>query len=315
MYRLLGGVLLGWGLGTNDAANVFGTAVASRMIRYSTAIMLTSLFVIIGALWEGTAGMETLSKLSGHNADAAMIMSGVAGLTVIIMTFYKLPVSTSQAVIGAILGMNLYLIPNDVDWGSLGKVAACWVGTPIGAAVVAAILYPTLGAILDRLHLNMVTRSIVLKGGLLLSGCYGAYALGANNVANVTGVYLGTDIFSGYGDNAVLILAFIGALSIAAGVLSYGKEVMFTVGSRLVQLGAFSALIAVLSEAITVHFYAKVGVPVSTSQAVVGAVLGIGIAKSIRTINGGTLLRICLGWIMTPLIAGVACYVVGWLVL
>ena len=79
---------------------------------------------------------------------------------------------------------------------------------------------------------------------------------------------------------------------------------MLTVGSRLVQLGAFSALIVIFAQAITVHMYALIGVPVSTSQAIVGGVLGIGIAKGIRTIRRGTLLRILMGWIMTPLIAG-----------
>ena len=62
---------------------------------------------------------------------------------------------------------------------------------------------------------------------------------------------------------------------------------------------------SVLSEAITIHIYVAIGVPVSTSQAIVGAVLGIGLALGMRTINNRTLLNIVLAWVVTPLIAGI----------
>ena len=313
MYQLGGGVVMGWAMGANDGGNVFGTAVASRMVGYRVAVTLSALFILCGAVLQGTKGIETIGELTVQSSQSAMVTSLVAGATVILMTAAKLPVSTSQAVMGALIGMGLRTAPQHVQWEGLVKVVICWVGTPIGAAILAAVLYPCLGALLDRMRLNIVTRSILLRGGLLVSGCYGAYALGANNVANVTGVYSRTGLMTELGDHAEEMLALIGGLSIALGVITYSKNVMLTVGSRLVQLGAFSALISVVAMALTVHFYAMVGVPVSTSQAIVGAVLGIGIAKSVRTINGTVLLHICLGWVLTPAIAGVTCYLVGWL--
>jgi len=86
---------------------------------------------------------------------------------------------------------------------------------------------------------------------------------------------------------------------------------MTTVGSRLVQLDAFSALVAVVAEAITVHIYAVIGVPVSTSQAIVGAILGIGLFKGVKTINRRTLFNIFSGWLCTPVVSGLICFVVG----
>lgn len=311
MYHLSGSVLLGWALGANDAANVFGTAVASRMIRYRTAVVVAAVFILLGAVLEGTRGMHTLSGLAEQTPRSAMLVSVFAGLTVILMTALKLPVSTSQAVVGAILGLSMQIAPGGVRWGELVKILACWVGTPIGAAVIAAVLYPILGGLFDRAPINLVSRSIILKAALLASGAYGAYALGANNVANVTGVFFQTDLLGGFA-NRELILGLIGGGSIALGALTYGRNVMLTVGSRLVQLGAFSALIVVLSEAMTVHFYAIIGVPVSTSQAIVGAVLGIGLVKGIRTIDHKIMARICMGWILTPLIAAAICFVAGW---
>ena len=317
MYQLGGGVVLGWALGSNDAANVFGTAVASRMVRYRTAVILAAVFILLGAVLQGGGGMNTLKDLMTQQggADSAMIVSLTAGVTVLLMTALKLPVSTSQAVVGAILGMGLYLDPTHVRWGALNKVVLCWVGTPIGAAVVAALLYPTLGRVLEAMGLSLVNRSVLLRAALIAAGCYGAYALGANSAGNVTGVFLGKGEGMLEGKTGVLILKLVGGASIALGVLTNSRSVMFTVGSRLVQLGAFSALVAVLALAITVHVFAFVGVPVSTSQGIVGAVLGIGIAKSIRTINRTTLLRIAMGWVATPAIAGSICYGVARVVL
>jgi PiT family inorganic phosphate transporter len=78
---------------------------------------------------------------------------------------------------------------------------------------------------------------------------------------------------------------------------------METVGKKLVRLDPFSALTVVLSLALTVHFYTLVGVPVSTSQAVIGAVLGIGLVKGVTTVSAKTLGHIVLGWLFTPLVA------------
>lgn len=312
MYHLFGGAVLGWALGANDAANVFGTGVASHMVRYRTAAILTGIFVIIGAAVGGAGGIRTLSGLTTQTARSAMIVTSVAGFAVISMTVLKLPVSSSQATVGAIIGMGLATAPANVSWSVLEKIVICWVGTPIGAALIAAVLYPSLGWVMDRLPINLITRSILLKVGILISGAYGAFALGANNVANVTGVFYHTSVTAGM-SRPELTLSLIGGGAIALGAATFSRNVMFTVGSKLVQLGAFSAFVAVLSQALTIHIYAQIGVPVSTSQAIVGAVLGIGLTKSVRTIHARTLVNIVIGWVMTPAAAGLLCYLVAML--
>ena len=311
MYPLLGGVYLGWALGSNDAANVFGTAVASRMVRYRTAVILSCIFVLLGAVAGGAAGMETLRDLNRQTLQSAFVVTFSAALIVTVMTTLKLPVSTSQGVVGAILGAGLASNPGGVQWSVLGKVVAAWVSAPIGAAIVAMVLYPIGGRLLDSLRLSLVRRSQVLRIALLVSGSYGAYALGANNVANVVGVFYGSEPF---GENARL-WAILGGGAIALGILTYSKHVMFTVGRSLVQLDAFSALVAVLSQGTAVLALAYVGVPVSTSTAIVGAVLGIEIVKGVKTINMRTLLRILSGWVSTPLLAGLTAYLLALLML
>ncbi len=295
MISLLGGIFLGWSLGANDAANVFGSAVSSRMVKFWTAAILAASFVLIGALMEGQAGIETLKGLTRFTHQQAVIASIAAACTVTIMTLFGLPVSTSQAVVGAILGVGI--LNRQLNIAGLGKVVMCWVGTPAGGIVVGIITYKLLAAVANRKNLNLFQADMVLRLCLISAGAYGAYALGANNVANVTAVFVGAGILN------VFSAALIGGMSIGLGILTFSRRVMETVGKKLVRLDPFSALVVLLAQAITVHIYARVGVPVSTSQAVIGAVLGVGIIKGINTIQRRTLVNILLAWIITPFVA------------
>jgi PiT family inorganic phosphate transporter len=295
MNSLLGGIFLGWSLGANDAANVFGSAVSSRMLKFWTAAILAAAFVLVGALVEGQSGIETLQGLTRFSSNQAVVASVAAACTVTLMTLLGLPVSTSQAVVGAILGVGL--LNRQLNFAGLGKIVVCWVGTPLGGIILGIIVYKLLAAIANSMNLNIFQSDILLRLCLILAGSYGAFALGANNVANVTAVFVGAGMLS------LSAATLIGGLSIGLGILTFSKGVMETVGKKLVKLDPFSALVVVLAHAATVHIYALIGVPVSTSQAVIGAVLGVGIIKGVNTIQRRTLLHIFLAWFITPFVA------------
>ena len=295
MISILSGVFLGWSLGANDASNVFGSAVSARMLKFRTAAVLASIFVLLGAVLEGQAGIETLKDLTPLTLRLAVVCSVSAAITVTIMTVLSLPVSTSQAVVGAILGIGM--LNQNLNTPGLGKVVACWFGTPIGGLVIAVIVYKVMAAIYNRLDINMFQSDNLLRILLIVAGSYGSFALGANNVANVTAVFVGAGYLSL--SSAVLI----GGLSIGLGILTFSRGVMETVGRRLVRLDPFSALVVLLAEAFTIHIYTFLGVPVSSSQAVIGAVLGVGLIKGINTVRRRTLINILIGWFITPVVA------------
>lgn len=295
MLSLLGGVFLGWSLGANDASNVFGPAVTSKMIKFWTAALLAAVFVLIGALLQGHAGIHTLKGLTAYTIEEAVVCSLAAAVTVTFMTILSLPVSTSQAVIGGILGIAF--LNRELNFEGLGKVVTCWIGTPIGGAVIAVIAYQVVGILYNRLRLNLFVSDSLIRMCLLASALYGAYALGANNVANVTAVFVGA------GRLSLFTATLVGGLSIGLGILTYSSRVTQTVGRKLVKLDAYSAFIVLLAEAVTVHIYSFVGVPVSTSQAVIGAVFGVGLVRGIKTLHRGTLGIILAGWLFTPFLA------------
>jgi inorganic phosphate transporter, PiT family len=305
MWQLLSGVYMGWALGANDAANVFGTAVASRMVRFWTAAVACALCVMAGAVLGGAPGMLTYQELGRTDLTTAFLVCSSAAATVTLATWRGYPVSTSQAVVGALVAVAASR--GSVDLGVLGKVLVCWVATPLGGALFAVVLYPLLGAILNRLALNLFQYDLVLRLALMVAGCYGAYALGANNVANVTGVFVGDGMLS------VPTACVVGGLAIGLGVLTFSRGVMATVGEGLVRLDAFSALVVVMAEGLVVHVYSFIGVPVSTSQAVVGGVLGIGLIRGVRAVNRRTLIGIFGAWLATPIVSGALALALAWL--
>ena len=297
MWKLLSGIFLGWTLGSNDSANIFGTGVAAQIIRYRTAVILISIFVILGALAEGEKCFETVGRLTHLTPQSAFWAALAAGVTMFILTYLALPGSTSQAIIGAVLGAGL--VSGIPDFSKLYKIVAFWVLTPIGSIIVSFILYHLFSLLFEKYLHTPQRRSFVIFWGLIFAGCFGAYALGSNNVANVTGVYVGSGLLTPF-EGAV-----IGSLSIAGGVLTYSRKVMTTIGKKITYLDEYSAFIAELSQAITVEISTQAGVPVSTSQAIVGGVVGVGLVKGARTVSKRTLIEIGIGWISTPILAGI----------
>jgi PiT family inorganic phosphate transporter len=296
MWKVLSGFFLGWSLGANDSANIFGTGVTTGAVKYRTAIVLTAIFVLMGALLEGPKCMTSLNELSRVPPLHAFFCTLATALTMTLLTYFAIPSSTSQGIIGAIIGASILL--GAPDFSKLYKFVSCWLLTPVSAIIFAYSLHRILTAILDRTMTNIVYRNRLYSFGIIVAGCYGAYSLGSNNVANVTGVYVGSGLLSSG------TAALIGGVSIAGGVLTYSEKVMKTVGKGIAPLDPFSALVCVLSTGFTLHLFTQIGVPVSSSQAVVGAVAGVGLVGGLRTVSGRMLAKIGAGWVLTPFATG-----------
>jgi PiT family inorganic phosphate transporter len=326
---VLSGAFLGWGLGSNDAANVFGTAVGTRVIKYRTAVILCAAALIVGALREGRIGIDKLGGFAEKSQittpAGAFVVMLMAALTVTGMTLLKFPVSTSQCVIGSMIGWGFSQGVNNLARAKDFYLA--WVITPVGAMVVCFVLCFVMERFLEGRIKGLVGYDMFIKIGYIAAGIFGAYSLGANNAANATGIYLNVGIFGEGTMGAVngflhslhipltmtapQLAALLGGLSIAVGVLTCSKPVMLTVGEGITHLSPLTGFLSVISCSILVYIFALFGIPVSTSQAVVGAVMGAGFAKGIHGVDGKALGRIFVAWLGTPTIAGVASFLVG----
>ena len=330
LFYLSSGLFLGWSLGANDAANIFGTAVGTKMVRFYTAAIICSIFVILGATISGAGASHTLGKLGAINTmSGAFIVALAAGFTVMWMTNTGLPVSTSQAIVGAILGWNFFS-NTYTDLSALTKIIGTWIFSPILSAFFAFIFFHIIKWILDNSKIHLIKLDSLTRSGLILAGIFGSYSLGANNIANVMGVFVRSSPFkdinlgSIFNFSGVHQLFLLGGIAIAIGIFTYSKKVMMTVGSGIFKLSPISALVVVFASSTVLFLFASQGlknilisnglppfplVPVSSSQAVVGSIIGISLAKGGKNVNFRILGKISIGWVATPIASAIFAYI------
>ncbi len=306
---LLPGLLLGWTLGGNDAANVFGPAVATGRVRFRTIALVAALFVILGAGLQGGAGVATYESLAIVTPSTAAALSLAAALAVSGFLWRGFPISVTQTVAGALIGVSLVRHGlGGVDGGTLTRLLIAWTLVPPGAALLAHTLYR-----LSRRYLQPRLRDLrsydqLIAGGFIVFGAYGAYALGANNAANVTGAYVDAGVVGPE------LGALLGGVGIAIGMLTGSHRVIDTVGRRITQLTSFGGLMVLIAEALVLHLYSMVGVPISASQAIVGGVVGVGTVKGAQTINRPLVTKLALSWFGGPLIGAALAALSTWVV-
>lgn len=324
LFFLTSGLFLGWSLGANDASNIFGSAVGSKMISFRRAAIIASVFVILGAVLQGSGTSHTLGKLGTVNAiGGSFTVALSAAITVYLMTKFSIPVSTTQAIVGSIIGWNLFT-GNPTNGGAMAQIVITWITGPILGGGFAILLYILVRAVKRKIQIHLFRFESYIKTGLIIAGAFGAYSLGANNIANVMGVFvpsfnlkvMNLGIFTLSSSQQLFLL---GGIAIATGILTYSGRIMQVVGSNIVELSSEAALVVVLSLGLVLFIFSSSGlsslimriglppvpmVPVSSTQVIIGSVIGIGLYKGIRNINFRVVGEIGLGWIISPVMAG-----------
>lgn len=372
IYLLLAaGLFMGWSLGTNDAANAFGTAVATRVVKYRTAVIVIAIMVVLGSILQGADDIDKLSSISTNNEVSAdmqdienlgfefekdedgkpvrdedgnyvfinseddvdqkalkslRLKSGLkaaiificAALTVFVMSYLKFPVSANQAVTGAIIGWGLfyadYKNPEvlSTNLKEIGKFMSTWLINPLGAAIIGFVVVFLFKKFFEKRVMSLNGYDKVVKIGYIIAGAYSAYTIGINSSASVTAFYY--DSF-GVGANILTNASFtaiLGGIAIAVGVLTFSKRVMMTVGGSIANITQLDGFLVILASALSITFMKELmGIPVSTSQAVVGAVVGAGLVSGVKNVNFGVFKRIAIAWVSSPTVAGLMAYLIG----
>ena len=322
LVLIAAGFYVGWNIGANDAANCIGTTVGAGLISMRKAIGLMAVLVILGGVLQGHRVMKTVGKgivltdpaayeaVNGREAppelnayfpggrmpDVGIFVALVsAGLFVTLATFSSVPVSTSQAIVGGVAGVGIGVVgmqPGYLDVRVLSKIMLCWIVSPVLTLGMSLVLYRILRALLRHAHSLYWTRVLGLLA--LASAGYVSYSLGANDVGNAIGPLL--QKFPDHG----IWLALLGGVAMAVGAATFGSRVVQTVGKGIAQLDLAGAFAAQTTAAAAVHFFSTLGIPVSTSQAIVGAVIGVGLTHGTRTVSVRKVVSIVAGWVLTP---------------
>ena len=197
------------------------------------------------------------------------------------------------------------------------KIVSSWLVAPVVSAAFAVGIYILFRYLLARFKIHLLQLDLYNRIGLIVVGAFGAYTLGANNIANVMGVFVPVAPFRPV-DIIVGILTsrdqlfILGGMAMASGVLTYSYKVMKTVGQSIIPLTPITALVAVLSSSTVLFLFSSQDlelvlashglpsiplVPISSSQAVVGAIIGIGLFQGGRGMNFKLLGKIASGWV------------------
>jgi PiT family inorganic phosphate transporter len=291
----MAGFYLGWNIGANDGGNCIGTSIGAGLISFRRGAWLVACFALLGAVLQGSRVVGTVGRgvVSTELPALAILLSLLAGgIVVTLATAMSIPVSTSQAVVGGLVGAA-WSMHAPVNAALVGGIALSWVLCPIVAMTLGAGGYLVIRTLLRRITVTLAVER-VLGWMVLSSACYAAYSLGANNVGNAVGP------LANLKTAPMSWLLLLGGSAIAAGVVSFGRRVAESIGKGIVPLDLPGAFAAQLGTGLAVHIYALIGIPVSTSHAVVGAVVGVGLLRGIRGVGRRKITTICVGWFATP---------------
>jgi len=324
------GLFLGWLLGSKDTANLFGTSVSSKRMNFQKASVIAGIFIVLGAIFQGKGTTSTIHSLGNiYEPVIAFTVVLCAAIIVLVLVKVKLPVSTSQAIVGAILGWSLFTY-NSINITIASKILLAWILAPVLGIIIGALLFIGMRWFIKKSNIHVIKLDAYLRFSLIIVIAFAAFGLGANNIGNVIGVFseYAPDVIVNFGlftINGLQVLFLLGGISIAGGLFYYSRRSLHDTDEGVFSLIPETAIIVHLTLGIVLFIFSSsfmsnlietIGmpsiplVPVSSTQIILGAILGIGLVKGTWEIDSKTIAGIGLSWITTPLSAGLLTYMV-----
>lgn len=181
-----------------------------------------------------------------------------------------------------------------VSASSIALVAVVTAGV---SSVAAVAIYTYWKRVVSKGRNPLMEASRIL---LIMAAASMAFSFGANDVANSAGPLAAILYAEGWGNVAQVMWSslFIAAVGLSAGIALWGSKVIETVGERITPLSPPSAYVAQMSATLAMLVVSRLGIPVSTSMAIVGGVMGVGLSKGVRTLNLKVIARIFGMWLL-----------------
>ncbi|MHC1585469.1 MAG: inorganic phosphate transporter [Candidatus Syntropharchaeia archaeon] len=309
---------MAWNIGANDLANSMGDVVGARVLDLKRVIIFAGIMDFAGVILCGSRVTKTVAKgivpLSAINNDfviygalAALIGTGI---WITIATYLRLPISTSHSIVGGMLGFGLAcaffgeISLFQIKWITLLRIVASWIISPISGLILSFIIFRSIRKFLIERVEDVKKLENIFGFFLICSSCYVAFAHGSNDVANAIGPLSAALGLVGE-ELPFYILAF-GGFGIVFGLATWGYRVIETIGKNITEITPSRGFSADLATATTVITCSYLGLPVSTTHTLVGAVIGIGLAGGLP-INLSIVRKIIFSWVVTlPVAAGIS---------
>jgi PiT family inorganic phosphate transporter len=258
-------------------------------------VLVLAGIIIGGSKVMSTVG-EGIAELDGTIVTISLLTSSAAIITA---NWLKTPVSSHQAIVASLVGSALAL-GKPVDLSTITKIVISWIVSPFGALLMAVSIYWLMEQFISKLPMLKIER--ILRILLLIAGSVIAFNTGANELATA----LGPAVY--YGVLTPIQAGVVGAVMLFLGARLVSMRVVETVGKGITSLDPYSGFAAQFGAGLTVLFFTVIGMPVSTSYCIVGAITGVGLYKSLRGVRFAFLKRIMASWFLTPTIAMMVSY-------
>jgi PiT family inorganic phosphate transporter len=322
MTYLILALVLGIIVGANDAVNVFGSAIGSKMLKFSRAILFFIIFIILGAIVNAQYPSAIYQNIipSYFSIDKTFIIL----VPVIVATLFsiklKISSSISQSLIFSIIGFAIATEVN-INYNIFEQLVFVWILTPFISFFLVIILHLLINSCLNIFKLNMFYKDFVIRALLILFGCLAAFALGSNLTASIVG------IFSPFINSSIHInenlLFFLGSGCIGLGALFFSKKIIHNIGTKVSKINPVSALAILATQIVILLFFSskliidyvnlKFGInlfamPISASHVTLASILGIAAFKGFRETNIKNSLFIISSWIYLPVVVFIFSY-------
>ncbi|MBA3444568.1 MAG: inorganic phosphate transporter [Gemmatimonadales bacterium] len=312
--------------GFHDSANSIATVVSTRVLSPGKAVFWAAFFNFVAAFVVGTAVAKTIGQglIDISIVDPDVILAGLLGAIIwdLVTWYLGLPSSSSHALLGGYAGAAIA----KAGFGAL--ILSGWilpvafiVVSPVLGMTIALMLTVGLSWLLRRAHPGPVDR--IFRRLQLLSAALYSLSHGANDAQKTMGIIVSLLIasqasFAGQtgwlshfylpsADHIPLWIVLAAHTAIALGTAAGGWRIVKTMGTRITRLRPFGGFCAETAGGITVLLASNLGVPVSTTHTITGAIIGVGSAQRLSAVRWGVAKRIVLAWILTmPMSAAIA---------
>jgi PiT family inorganic phosphate transporter len=298
--------------GFHDAANSIATVVSTRVLSPGKAVVWAAFFNFAAAFIFGTAVARTMGAgmVDINIVTTSVVLAGLTGAIVwdLITWYYGLPTSSSHALIGGYAGAAIArvgmdaLIPSGWTKTLIFIVLAPGIGFMLGFTFMVIIYWVCRGA--APFQVDRYFRKLQLVSAALYS-----LGHGANDAQKTMGIIAGALFAAGYISEFTIPfwVEMAAYTAISLGTLSGGWRIIHTMGSKITKLQPVGGFAAETAGAVSIFTATALGVPVSTTHTITGAIVGVGSTRRLSAVRWGIAGKIVWAWVLTiPASAGIS---------
>jgi len=290
--------------GFHDAANSIATVVSTRVLSPGKAVIWAAFFNFVAAFTFGTAVANTVGSgmVDIKLVSFAVIFAGLVGAIVwdLITWFFGLPTSSSHALVGGYAGAAVAkagmvaIIP-----GGWNKTIIFIVLSPLIGMVLGLLLMTSIHWIFRWMPPSRVDRWF--RRLQLVSAGFFSLNHGANDAQKTMGIIAGLLFTGGYIERFYIPfwVVLMAHTAIGLGTLAGGWRIIHTMGSKITKLQPVGGFAAETSAALSILLATQTGVPVSTTHAITGAIVGVGATRRLSAVRWGVAGQIVWAWVLT----------------